>query len=311
MRPLGEALVRGVRIEGQQASAAEALPLVSVVSVGPRYFDVVGARLIAGRRLLAHDLEQPGDSIVVNERFARVHFQDEPAVGKHILIAPDEPADTAAARWATIVGVVGNVRQRLLPSGEFDPVVYRPYSEDPPQMMRVIARPTSDTEAAIAFVREQVRSLDADRPLFAISTVDQALSRQRWPQRVFGSMFAIFASIAMLLATCGLYGVTAYAVSRRTREIAVRVALGANARTIWWAVTGTTLRQLAIGVVLGTAGAGAVATALPAILVGTGGANLLGFGAVVIVLIGAGIVASAVPARRAIRLDAAAALQAD
>ena len=104
--------------------------------------------------------------------------------------------------------------------------------------------------------------------------MDEALARQLWPQRLFGSMFAVFASIAMLLATCGLYAVTAYAVSRRTREIGVRVALGADARSVWWAVTGTTLRQLAIGLVLGMAGAAGVATILPAFLVGTGGANV-------------------------------------
>lgn len=113
----------------------------------------------------------------------------------------------------------------------------------------------------------------------------------------------------MLLATCGLYAVTAYAVSRRTREIGIRVALGADARRVWWAVTGTTLRQLAIGLVVGTAGAAAVATVLPAMLVGTGGANPFVFGGVAVVLVAAGVAASAVPARRAMRLDPMTALQ--
>jgi ABC-type antimicrobial peptide transport system permease subunit len=122
-------------------------------------------------------------------------------------------------------------------------------------------------------------------------------------------MFAGFASIALLLATCGLYAVTAYAVSRRTREIGVRVALGADARRVWWAVTRSTLRQLAIGLTLGTAGAAAVATILPAVLVGTGGANLWAFAAVAVLLTLSGLVASAVPARRALRLDPVAALQ--
>jgi putative ABC transport system permease protein len=139
--------------------------------------------------------------------------------------------------------------------------------------------------------------------------VDDALALQRWPQRLFGSMFAIFASIAMLLAACGLYAVTAYSVSRRTREIGVRVALGADARSVWWAVTGTTLRQLGIGLVLGTAGAAGVATVLPAFLVGSGDWNLLAFAGVAVVLVAVGVGASAVPARRAIRLDPVTALQ--
>jgi ABC-type antimicrobial peptide transport system permease subunit len=115
----------------------------------------------------------------------------------------------------------------------------------------------------------------------------------------------------MLLATCGLYAVTAYAVSRRTREIGVRVALGADARSVWWAVAGTTLRQLAIGLVLGMAGAAAVATILPAILVGTGGPNPFAFIAVAVVLIAAGVLASVLPARRAMRLDPVTVLQAE
>ena len=137
------------------------------------------------------------------------------------------------------------------------------------------------------------------------------MARQLWMQRLFGSMLAIFASIALLLATCGLYAVTAYGVSRRTREIGVRVALGADARSIWWAVTGTTLRQLGFGLILGTAGAAAIATVLPAILVGTGGANYLAFIAVVVVLVAAGVAASTLPALRATRLDPTTALQAE
>jgi ABC-type antimicrobial peptide transport system permease subunit len=128
---------------------------------------------------------------------------------------------------------------------------------------------------------------------------------------VFGSLFAAFAIIAILLAACGLYGVTSYAVARRTREIGVRVALGADGRRVWWTVTGTTLRQLAIGIVLGTAGAAAIAGVLPAILVGTGGADPVVFAAVAVVLVAVGVAASAIPARRATRLDPVTALQAE
>jgi putative ABC transport system permease protein len=199
----------------------------------------------------------------------------------------------------------------MLPTKEFDPVVYVPYAADAPATMEVLARSASGPTAAAAFVGDQLRALDPDLPLLPVTTVNEALARQFWPQRMFGSMFAIFASIAMLLATCGLYAVTAYGVSRRTREIGVRVALGADARSIWWAVTGTTLRQLALGLVLGTAGAAAIATVLPAILVGTGDASYLAFIGVVAVLVAAGVTSSTLPARRAIRLDPTTALQGD
>jgi predicted permease len=306
--PLGGAHVRRLRIEGGTTSPPEALPIVSLVRVGRRYFEVVGAPIVAGRALTASDMQQPEDSVVVNEQFARMHFHDETAVGKRILLTgPNEGAETP--RWMSIVGVVGNIRQRMLPSGEFDPVVYGRYAAEPPQAMQVLARSEAGSATVAAFLGDLARELDPDLPLLPVSTMDEDLARQLWPQRLFGSMFAIFASIAMLLATCGLYAVTAYAVSRRTREIGVRVALGADARSIWWAVTGTTLRQLAIGLALGMAGAAGVATILPAFLVGTGGANVWAFAGVAAVLVAAGVAASAVPARRAIRLDPVTALQ--
>jgi len=309
--PMGGAPVRRLRIDGRPASDAGTLPLVLLVRIGPGYFEAVGAPVLAGPATASDGVRLPDDRVMVNERFARMHFRDEPVIGKRILlIDPNASADeSGAARWMTIDGVVGNVLQSGLTEGEFDPVVYGSYSADPPRAMLVLARSASGPAAAAGFVSDQMRALDPDLPLFAASTVDEALARRRWPQRIFGSMFAIFASIALLLATCGLYAVTAYAVSRRTREIGVRVALGADARRVCWAVMGTTVQQLAIGLVVGMAGAAAVATVLPAILVGTGGGSPLAFAVVAVVLVAAGLTASAVPARRAIRLDPVKALQ--
>jgi predicted permease len=311
--PLDGAFTRRLRIEGTPASDANTLPIVSLVRVGRRYFDVVGARAIAGRSFADSEGRLPDDGVVVNERFARMQFQDEPAIGKRILLMELNQAAPAAGdpRWLTIVGVVGNVRQSMLPSREFDPVVYAAYTSDPPQGMQVLLRSASGRAAANSLVSDHVRVLDRDLPVLPVRTTDEALAIQFWPQRIFGSMFAVLASVAMLLATCGLYAVTSYAVSRRTREIGVRVALGADARGVWWAVTGATLRQLAIGLVLGMAGAAMVATALPAFLIGTGGVRLFAFAGVVIALVAAGLAASAVPARRAMRLDPVAALQSE
>jgi predicted permease len=310
--PMQGAFTRRLRIEGKPVSDAGTLPLVSLVRVGRRYFDVVGARAIAGRSFSESEGRLPDDGVIVNERFARMQFQDEPAIGKRILLIDLNPAARGAdERWLTIVGVVGNVRQSVLPSGEFDPVVYGAYTSDPPQGIQVLMRSASGRAAASALVSDHVRVLDRDLPVLPVRTTDEAMAVQFWPQRTFGSIFAVVAAIAMLLATCGLYAVTTYAVSRRTREIGVRVALGADARSVWWAVTGATLRQLAIGLVLGTAGGAMVATVLPAFLVGTGSVRLFAFAVVVIALVAAGLLASAVPARRAMRLDPVAALQSE
>jgi putative ABC transport system permease protein len=307
------AFTRRLRIEGKPASGTDTLPIVSLVRVGRRYFDVVGARAIAGRSFAESEGRFPDDGVVVNERFARMQFQDEPVIGKRIRLIEMNAAAGAAddSPWLTIVGVVANVRQSMLPSGEFDPVVYGPYASDPPQGMQVLMRSASGRATAGALVGDHVRMLDRDVPVLPLRTVDEALAVQMWPQRTFGSMFFVLASIAMLLATCGLYAVTSYAVSRRTREIGVRVALGADARSVWWAVTSATLRQLAVGLVLGTVGGAMVATVLPAFLVGTGGVRLLAFAVVVIALVAAGVLASALPARRAMRLDPVTALQSE
>jgi predicted permease len=311
--PMTGAFTRRLRIEGKPASGVDTLPIVSLVRVGRRYFDVVGARTIAGRSFSEREGPLPDDGVVVNERFARMQFQDEPAIGKRIRLVELNAAAGAAgdSPWLTIVGVVGNVRQSMLPSGEFDPVVYGAYTADPPQGMQVLMRSPAGRAAASALVSDHVRVLDRDLPVLPVRTTDEAMAIQFWPQRTFGSIFAVVAAIAMLLATCGLYAVTTYAVSRRTREIGVRVALGADARSVWWAVTGATLRQLAIGLVLGTAGGAMVATVLPAFLVGTGSVRLFAFAVVVIALVAAGLLASAVPARRAMRLDPVAALQSE
>jgi predicted permease len=307
--PMAGAAVRTVRLDAQPTADANAPP-VSLVQVGRRYFDVLGAPLVSGRVFNALDANQPGERAVVNERFARMYFGDQPAVGRRILLVDPDPAgDGRPEQWMTIVGVIDNVRQRMLPSREFDPVVYRPYRVAPPQSMQVIARSASGPGPVAGFVRNEVQALDPDLPLFPITTIEEAMAQQWWPQRVFGSLFGAFALVAMLLAACGLYAVTAYAIARRTREIGVRVALGADARSVWWTVTGATLRQLGIGLVLGTAGAAAIATVLPAMLVGTGGAEPLLLAAVAAALVVVGVVASAIPARRAMRLDAAAALQ--
>jgi len=313
--PLAGALVRRPLIEGRPPADTGALPPVSVLSVGHRYFEVVGTALMQGRPFTAADMRTSSEAVVVNQQFATTYFsRNESVIGQRIRL--ELPNSTGigpkgAPGWLTVIGVVGNVRQRQLRSGEFDPVLYVPYAIDALPTMSIVARGDSDLASTVGIIRDQVRRLDPDLPVFNMSTVQEALSVNRWPQRVFGSIFAIFALIALVLATVGLYAVTAYAVSRRTREIGVRVALGADARQVWWAVAGPTLRQLARGLLMGLAGAAAVATVLPAMVAGTGGANPLTLIGVAILMLVVGIAACVIPGLRAARLDPIAALRSD
>ncbi|MGH9204482.1 MAG: FtsX-like permease family protein, partial [Vicinamibacterales bacterium] len=156
-----------------------------------------------------------------------------------------------------------------------------------------------------------VQALDADLPLFDVMTLDESLAQSRWPVRVFGSMFAIFAVIALMLATVGLYAVMAYSVTQRTREIGVRVALGAQAKQVRWLVARQALVQLGIGLALGMAGAFGVGQLLESVVVGISPTDPLTLTSVAALLMLVSIGACLIPARRATRLDPVTALRAE
>ena len=270
------------------------------VTVGPRYFEALGVGLVRGR--LFNDGESSGAAIV-NRRFVDVHLGGGAALGSQFRIAP-EP------EWLTVIGVAENVRQNRNGDG-FEPVVYLPLGANAPARMELLLRSETDVARVAAALRVQVRSLDVDVPLYDIRTVDEEIAISRWPQRVFGTMFAIFAGVAVVLAAVGLYAVTAYGASRRTQEIGVRVALGAQARQIWWLVTRRASKQLAAGLVIGALGVLAVGRVLPAVLFGMSAADPLTIDAVAGLLLAIGIAACVIPARRAMRLDPVAALRAE
>ena len=158
-------------------------------------------------------------------------------------------------------------------------------------------------------MREAVQATDPDQPVFDVQTMDQLFAQNRWPYRVFGSMFTIFAIIALVLAAVGIYAVTAYSVTQRTQEIGVRMALGAQAGQVSWLILRQGLVQLAIGLTLGTAGALAAAPVLRTLLVQikpSDPVTLVGIG---VVFTAVTICACLIPARRATRLDPLTALR--
>jgi len=203
------------------------------------------------------------------------------------------------------------VRQRPGADMGFDAVVYVPYAADVVWNMNVLLRTDRDRAAAVAALRAQVSAIDPDLPLFDVRTVDDLLVFQNWGQRVFGTMFGVFASLALLMAAVGLYAVTAYGVSQRTREFGVRLALGAPARHVTWLVTRRTSLQLAAGLLLGAAGAVGVSKLTPAVV----SASRAGEPAFLAMVVGLVIVVSALacllPARRALQVDPIVALRND
>jgi putative ABC transport system permease protein len=173
----------------------------------------------------------------------------------------------------------------------------------------LMVRGPTDASAITALIREQVRALDPDLPVYRIRRLDAFMAQSRWGHRVFGLMLAIFAGIAVLLAAIGLYAVTAYGVAERTAELGLRMALGAQARQLVWMFLSRTMAQLATGVAIGLGGAYAVGQLVRSMLVQTSAtdpATLLGTAGLLVVV---SIAACLWPARRATRLDPVATLR--
>ena len=209
--------------------------------------------------------------------------------------------------WITVAGVVADYLQNS--QSEPSPVAIIPFRQDPRSWMTVMARTrVGRTSLGNAF-RHEAQAIDQDLPVRDLMTLDDQLAQGRWPLRVFGSMFAIFGGIALLLATVGLYAVVAYGVNQRTQEIGVRVALGASGTSILRMVFAGGMRQAAIGLVLGLAAAFGVTRVLSTILVGVSPTDPLTFGLVATVLLASAILGCTIPARRAMRVDPAIALR--
>lgn len=306
--PVGGGIPRLLDIEGRPRRAGVAAPVVTMVLVGRRYFQTVGLSLLRGRALNRTDGLPGHEAVVVNQRFAAMHFGGEDPVGRRIRLI-DPSSHGAPPAYAEIVGLVPNLRQRDVQNVDPDPVVYVPFRAEPTWFMSLIVRTEGDPAGATTLVRELVRGIDPDLPLFSIQTMDEFLAQQRWPMRVFGGIFAIFAVIALVLAAVGLYGVTAYAVTQRTREIGVRMALGAESGEVVWLIMRRVLVHLAIGLPIGVAGAFGVGRVLRSLLVQTSSSDAVTLAAITALLVIVSIAACLRPAYRATRLDPVTALR--
>lgn len=200
--------------------------------------------------------------------------------------------DTPASAWLTIVGLVPNVRQRNFQQPNPDAIVYVPYRMEPERGLSIVARTQGDPTALTNAFRDAVRAVDPDLPVFQVFPMDHVLAQARWPFRVFGSLFATFALIALLLSGVGLYAVTAYSVTQRTQEIGVRMALGAQPTQVSWLILRQGLLQLAIGLTIGMAGVFGVGRLLQGLLVQTSASDPVTFGSIAALLVGVSVMAA-------------------
>jgi ABC-type antimicrobial peptide transport system permease subunit len=240
-----------------------------------------------------------------------MYFGSENPIGQRIRISDDAPG-APTYEWATIVGLAPSIRQSAPEAPQPDPVVYVPHLQNVGfigSAASIIVRGRSNPGALAPLLRKEVSALDPDLPLNNVRTMDENLADQRWFARVFGTMFSLFAGIAIVLAAVGLFAVTAYSVTARTQEIGVRMALGAQASQVSWLILRRGLVHLSIGITLGLAGAFAVGRLLRSMLFQTSPADALTLVVITLVLAGIAIAACLWPAWRASRLDPVTALR--
>jgi len=317
--PMQGGFLRRMVIDGKPLDQGQQPPNVTMLTVDPRYFKTVGLPLQRGRDLTDEDGMTGRENAIVNQRFTAMHFPNEDPIGRRITLSidlqggPPPAGGIPVSLTATIVGIVPNLRQRDFQLPDPDPIAYLPFRTDPRGFMTLLVRSAGDPNAMTPILREEVRAIDPDLPLFGIRTMDAALAQARWPFRIFGTMFAIFALIALTLSAVGLYAVTAYAVSQRTQEIGVRMALGAQGNEVAWLFLRRSLVQLAIGLTLGVAGAFGVGTlfASTQLLVQNRAGDPITIGGIALLLLIVASIACFLPARRATRLDPLVALRRD
>jgi putative ABC transport system permease protein len=249
---------------------------------------------------------------IVNEQFVATHLRGVEPLGQRIQFPDGGPdADRTAPEWLTIVGVVQNVRQRPPVDGGFDAVAYVPYTTNVLWATNVLVKEPPEPGLAASLLREQLRAVDPELPISDVQKMDDFIYTQRWAQRTLGGMFVIFGVMALVLAIIGLYAVTAYSVAQRTREIGVRIALGAQARHVWWLVTRGASWQIAIGLAIGIAGSVFVSRAVPVAITRVEGTDSITLGSAIALLVAVALAACLIPSRRAIRLNPVEALRSE
>ena len=307
---------RTIEIEGQPAPKIEDQSRqAGIVTISESFFDTVGASLRRGRAFQATDGLPGVETVVVNEKFASVFFPGEDPIGRRLRLMQAAPPPGAPAPapqpWRTIVGISPSIRHASPQDAEPPAIVYAPYRQEGRQGLSVLVRTHVPPATVMAAIRNEVQSLDPDQPVFGLRTYDDLLSQQMWPYRVFGSLFAIFAVIALVMSAVGLYAVMAYSVTQRTAEIGVRMALGAESRQVSWLVLRRGLIQMGLGLGLGLTGAFFLSKVMRSLLVQVAPSDPVTFVSITVILSLVAVAACLFPARRATRVDPLIALRAD
>ncbi len=291
---------RYFRIEGRPPQPAGQGFNANVNLTTPGYFQTMHIPLIDGRDFDERDVMKAPDAAIVNQEMVRRYWPDEDPIGQRLAVG-DGP-------WRTVVGVVGDVKQSGLDI-ETRPEMFWPYYQTTLSFATFVVRTSGDPEAMTSAVRVAMQEIDRELPVYNIKTVTDVISESVAPQRLNMLLLGIFAGLAMVLAAVGIYGVISYSVSQRTREIGIRMALGASHSNVLRLVVGEGMILALIGVGIGAVASFFLTRLLSTLLFGVSTTDPITFVAISLLLTGVSIVASLVPARRALRVDPMVALR--
>jgi len=294
-------------IEGDPSSGQPDRPHADRRSASAGYFRAAGMRLTRGRPFGERDTASAQPVAIVNQAFAARRFAGGDAIGRRLRLGS---GDLNASPWMEIVGVVADVRHQALDAAPREEM-YLPHAQAASETMTLVVSARGDPAPLGAALRAQVRALDADLPLASIRPMEEVVASSLAPRRAAMTLVGAFAAIAVLLAAVGLYGLVSYSVAQRTREIGLRMALGARASDVLRLVLGQGIRLVAAGVGAGLLAAFMAARLMRGLLFGVGAADPWTYVWVVVLLAAVAALASALPARRAARVDPMTAIRSE
>jgi len=294
---LGRTIFRG----DQDANDPRNGRMTQVNQVGPDYFDTLGIRIARGRAFTANDREGSTAVAIINETMAKQYWPNEDPLGRQLRIFGD-----AVPR--EIVGIARDIKYNFL-GEDPTPYLYLPLEQNYSAQVVVQVRAAGDPDALLGTVRRELQQLEPTMPLLNVDTYRSVFSQSLWAPRMGAWLLGIFASLALMLAAIGLYGVMAYAVSQRRRELGIRLALGARRQDVRNMVVRQGVLLAAVGVVIGLGIAFALARLVTNLLYGVNGHDPLTFAIIPIVLLAVAVLATYIPASRASRVDPVDALR--
>jgi predicted permease len=310
MLPLSQMFAWGpIILEGRALPSGESFVNVDQRVVGGRYFEVMQIPLLRGRLFTRHDTADAPRVVVIDDHMAQVLWPNEDPIGKRIRRGGMDAADDAP--WLTVVGIVGRIKQYALDERDSRIAMYHPHTQVPSRAMNVVIRAAGDPAGLAAAASQQIRALAPDLPLYNVRTMSQRVDGSLARRRFAMVLLAVFAVLALGLASIGIYGVMACLVTQGSRDIGIRLALGATPRDMVLMVVRHGAIVAAAGTMLGLGVAFVVTRALQHLLFDIAPTDGVTFAAVAGVLIVVALIGSYVPARRAAKIDPVVSLKAE